>query len=112
HACSQRQGIAREFRTHHGGYHFRYALDGLQDDISDKAIADNDVDGAFADIVAFYVTVEIQAAVAKKLCRLLDDFVALDDLFANVKQTHCGLLAAIHNRRQGGTHDGKLKQML
>src|SRR3546814_4636585 len=85
-ACGHGQSIAVEFGAHHGGDHFCHAFYGLQDNITDKTVADYDIDRAFADIVALDVTVEIQAAAAQKLSRLFDDFVALDDFFADIEQ--------------------------
>src|SRR3546814_9139737 len=56
--------------------------------VADKAVADDDVDRALEDVVAFHVAVEIQGAAAQKLGGFLDDFVALDDFFADVEQAH------------------------
>src|SRR3546814_19332355 len=69
-ACGHGQSIAVEFGAHHGGDHFCPAFYGLQDNITDKTVADDDNERAFADIVTLDVTVELTAADSQKLTQI------------------------------------------
>src|SRR3546814_10968569 len=59
-ACGHGQSIAVEFGAHHGGDHFCHAFYGLQDEITDKTVATDDIDSAFTDIVALDVPGKLQ----------------------------------------------------
>src|SRR5690606_20760842 len=89
-AGSQGQGIALEFGTHHGGDHLGNPLDGLEHDIAYKTIANDDINSTLADIVALDVAIKVQTAVAQQFGRLFDDFITLDDFFADVEQAYGG----------------------
>src|SRR5690606_40271331 len=62
--------------------HPRETFRGLEGDVADEAIADDDVGRAFVDVVAFDVAVEVQRARAEQFGRLLDGVVALDHFLA------------------------------
>src|SRR5690606_21274170 len=61
---------------------------------------------------AFHVAVEIQAAFAQQLGRLLDYLVALDDFFADIQQTDSGLATLVQRTDQRSTHDRELQEVL
>ncbi|MNS39671.1 hypothetical protein D3C72_719610 [compost metagenome] len=111
-ASQQRENIAFELFVDDAGQHLRQPFNGLEHDVADKAVADDDVDRALEDVVAFHVAVEIQGAAAQKLGGFLDDFIALDDFFADVEQAHGGVLTMVHRLRQRGAHDGELQKVL
>src|SRR3546814_20163701 len=54
----------------------------------------------------------MQAAGTQQLGRLLDYLVALDDLFADVEQTHRRMIPAVDGGNQRRAHDGELQQVL
>src|SRR5690606_28373538 len=83
----------------------------LEHDIADEAVADDHVDRALEDVVAFDIAAEVQRAAAQQLGRLFDDLVALDDFFADVQQTDGGIVAVVDRLGQGRAHDGELQQV-
>src|SRR5690606_30482283 len=112
HAGAHGEDVASELGAHHGRHHLGNALDRLQHHIAHETVADNDVDRPLADIVAFHVAVEIQAAFAQQLGRLLDYLVALDDFFADIQQTDSGLATLVQRTDQRSTHDRELQEVL
>ena len=114
--CSHfRENIARKLDFQEVDNHRRQAFTGLQSDIAHKTIAHNDVGGSLENIVALDVAIKIQLAglggSAQQLARFFDDFVAFDGLFANIEQTHRGVVVAAEHRHQSRAHHGKLEQV-
>src|SRR5690606_26686858 len=105
-----RERVTREFGPQHGGYHLGETLHGLEHDISDETVAHNDVDGAFTDIVALDVAIEIEPTGAQQLGCTLHDLIALYNLFADIEQTDGGPLVTVDGGGQRGTHDGELQE--
>ena len=70
--------------------HRRQPFGGLQHDVADEAVADDDVGRALEDVVAFDVAVEVEMPAggrrAQQLAGLLDRLAALDRLLADVEQ--------------------------
>ena len=82
--------VARELLLDELGQHRRQPFGGLEHDVADEAVADDDVGRALEDVVGLDVAVEIDDAGggrgAQQLARLLDRLAALDRLFADVEQ--------------------------
>jgi hypothetical protein len=76
------------------------AFRGFQNDVTDKAVADDDIGRAFEDVIALNVAVEIQNAtrmvLAQQLRSTLHEVVALDILFADIEQADRGFGLAFH----------------
>jgi len=108
-------GVAGEFLFDELAQHGRQPFRGLEQHIAHKTVAHHHVGGAFVDVVAFHIAMEVQVARGMRrpqpLGRFLDHLAALDGLFANVEQAHGGLRFALGGGDQGAAHQGELQQV-
>ena len=114
--CQLGQRVARKLFLQEPDDHAGQTFAGLQRDVADKSVANDDVDRALEDVVAFDVAVEVEVAQlagrTQQLAGFLDDFTALDGFFADIEQAHAGVVVVIQNRCQRRAHHRELKQVL
>ena len=88
-------------------------LDGLEDDVSDEAVGDGDVDPASADVVALDVADEVEVAeLLDERERLVHELVALALLRSDRHEADRRLLAPQHRLGVDVAHDRPLRQPL
>ena len=116
HRGTKIQFKALEFLLEPTNDHRCDALAGLQRHVADETVTHHDIHGAFEDIVAFHVALEIQIARlgsrAQQLARLFDDFIALNDFLANIEQPHAGGGVLLEHGHQCCAHHSELQQVL
>ena len=89
------QPVALELLAQGRCQHLGQSFGSLQSDITDKAVTNNDIGLAFVDAIAFDVADKIEARGAQQVCCRLDDFVALDFLFADIQDTDAGYFSPL-----------------
>src|SRR5678815_623480 len=68
---------AMQFLSKHRNERFEQSLTKFQSDVSRESVADNHIDITFEDIAAFNIADEVDGRLAKRLERLLREFVSL-----------------------------------
>src|SRR3569623_1251317 len=107
-SAKQIERTALEFCRKHGFDETTEPFRRLKSHIAEEADATDDVSRAYEDVVAYDIAVKVKQAFcmvgAQQSRRLLDHFVALDVLFADIEQVNSGLRFAFDCRYQRRTH--------
>ena len=104
-------GVFGDFTFEPGGHAFEEALQGLEDDVADKTVADHDVHAVVKEVVAFDVADEIEVDLLAEFAGFHGQLGAFVGLGAVAQNADAGRLVAENLAGVNAAHDGEFEEV-